>query len=42
MKTVVARVLERTSLKPVGPPETGVRRGITFVPRRGVRAPHPR
>ena len=37
MKSVVARVLERTSLEPVGRPETGVRRGITFAPRRGVR-----
>jgi len=37
MKTVVRRVLERTSLEPVGEPEVGVRRGITFVPRNGVR-----
>ena len=37
MKTVVRRVFERTSLEPVGKPETGVRRGITFVPRDGVR-----
>ncbi len=37
MKTVVGRVLERTSLQPVGRPDTGVRRGITFVPRNGVR-----
>jgi len=37
MKTVVSRVLERTSLEPVGRPDTGVRRGITFVPRNGVR-----
>ncbi len=37
MKTVVRRVLERTSLEPVGKPDVGVRRGITFVPRNGVR-----
>jgi cytochrome P450 len=37
MKTVVSRVLERTSLEPVGSPEVGVRRGITFVPGKGVR-----
>ena len=39
MRTVIRRVLERTTLEPVGRrPEKGVRRGITFVPRRGVRA----
>jgi cytochrome P450 family 135 len=38
MRVVVKRVLERTDLKPVGSPERGVRRGITFVPRRGSRA----
>ena len=38
MKVVIRRVLERTNLSPVGRPESGVRRGITFVPRRGVRA----
>ena len=37
MKTVVSRVLERTSLEPVGKPATGVRRGITFVPSGGVK-----
>ncbi len=37
MKTVVTRVLQRTSLEPVGKPDVGVRRGITFVPRNGVR-----
>jgi cytochrome P450 len=36
MKTVIRRVLEQTTLQAVGRPETGVRRGITFVPRRGV------
>jgi len=39
MRVVLARVLERTSLRPVGRrPERGVRRGITFVPKRGTRA----
>jgi cytochrome P450 len=37
MKIVIRRVLERARLEPVGRPEKGVRRGITFVPRRGVR-----
>ena len=38
MRTVIRRVLERTQLEPVGrSPERGVRRGITFVPKRGVR-----
>ncbi len=37
MRAVIRRVLERTELQPVGRrPERGVRRGITFVPRRGV------
>jgi hypothetical protein len=30
-------VLERTQLAPVGRPESGVRKGVTIVPRRGVR-----
>ncbi len=38
MRTVIRRVLERTRLEPVGRPEQGVRRGIVFVPRSGVRA----
>jgi cytochrome P450 len=38
MRTVIKRVLERTELEPVDKPERGVRRGITFVPRNGVRA----
>ncbi len=39
MRTVIRRVLERAELQPVGRrPERGVRRGITFVPKRGVRA----
>jgi cytochrome P450 len=39
MRTVISRVLERTRLEPVGRrPERGVRRGITFVPKRGARA----
>ncbi len=38
MQVVIRRVLERTSLAPVGRrPEKGVRRGITFVPSGGVR-----
>ena len=38
MRTVIRRVLDRTELRPVGRrPERGVRRGITFVPKRGVR-----
>jgi cytochrome P450 family 135 len=38
MRTVVKRVLERANLEPATRrPETGVRRGITFVPRGGVR-----
>jgi cytochrome P450 len=37
MNVVIRRVLERTDLEPVGGPEKGVRRGITFVPRDDVR-----
>jgi len=38
MRVVIRRVLERADLQPVGRrPERGVRRGITFVPKRGVR-----
>ena len=38
MRTVIRRVLERApSLEPVGRPDRGVRRGITYVPRHGVR-----
>ena len=38
MAVVIRRVLERAELAPADRrPETGVRRGITFVPRRGVR-----
>lgn len=38
MRVVIARVLERTRLVPAERrPERGVRRGITFVPARGVR-----
>jgi cytochrome P450 len=37
MRIVIKRVLERTSLKAVGRPERGVRRGVTIVPKRGVR-----
>ena len=38
MRVVVKRVLERTTLQPVGRPERAVRRGITFGPKRDVRA----
>jgi cytochrome P450 len=38
MQVVIRRVLERTTLVPVGRrPERGARRGIIFVPARGVR-----
>jgi cytochrome P450 len=38
MQVVIRRVLERSTLVPVGHrPERGVRRGITYVPARGVR-----
>jgi cytochrome P450 len=37
MRVVITRVLERTSLAASGAPEKGVRKGVTIVPRRGVR-----
>ncbi len=38
MAVVIRRVLERTELEPVGGrPEKGMRKGITFQPKRGVR-----
>jgi cytochrome P450 len=38
MRVVIRRVIERTRLTPVGRrPEKGVRKGVTIVPRRGVR-----
>jgi cytochrome P450 len=37
MRVVIARVLARARLAPVGRPERGVRKGVTIVPRRGVR-----
>jgi hypothetical protein len=38
MGVVIRRVLERARLRPSDrAPERGVRRGVTFVPRRGVR-----
>jgi cytochrome P450 len=37
MRVVTARVLARARLTPVGRPESGVRKGVTIVPRRGVR-----
>jgi cytochrome P450 len=37
MRTVIQRVFERTELRPVDRKrERGVRKGVTFVPRRGV------
>jgi cytochrome P450 len=38
MAVVIARVLERTRLEPVGRPAKGARRGITYGPTNGVRA----
>jgi cytochrome P450 len=37
MRVVIARVLARAQLAPAGRPERGVRKGVTIVPRRGVR-----
>jgi cytochrome P450 len=37
MRLVIRRVIERTNLKAIGRPERGVRRGVTIVPKRGVR-----
>jgi cytochrome P450 len=37
MRVVIARVLARAHLRAVGRPESGVRKGVTIVPRRGVR-----
>ena len=47
MQVVIRRVLERTRLEPVGRPEKRMRKGVTIVPKRGVRvaqktAPLPR
>jgi len=42
MKTVVQRVLERTRLEPAGGPDKVERRGITMVPKRGVRVVQPK
>jgi len=42
MRTVVRRVLERTQLDATGPPDKVERRGITMVPKRGVRVIQPR
>src|SRR4051812_3090318 len=41
MKTVVSRVLERTRLEAVAGPDKVERRGITMVPKRGVRVVQP-
>jgi cytochrome P450 len=38
MRTVIRRVLERADLRPAGRPDRGVRKGVTFVPKRGTRA----
>jgi cytochrome P450 len=38
MAIIIARVLERTTLQPAGKrPERPIRKGVTFVPRDGVR-----
>jgi cytochrome P450 len=37
MRVVIGRVLERARLTPAARPESGVRKGVTIVPRRGVR-----
>ena len=37
MRVVIARVLARAELAAARPPEKGVRKGVTIVPRRGVR-----
>jgi cytochrome P450 len=37
MRVVLGRVLARADLAPLGRPESGVRKGVTIVPRRGVR-----
>jgi cytochrome P450 len=37
MRVVIARVLARAQLAAVGRPESSVRKGVTIVPRRGVR-----
>jgi cytochrome P450 len=43
MRTVLARVLERAELTPVGKrPERVLRRGVTMVPRHGARMVQPR
>jgi cytochrome P450 family 135 len=41
MRTVVRRVLERTRLEATGGPDKVLRRGITMVPKRGVRVIQP-
>jgi cytochrome P450 len=41
MRTVVRRVVERTQLRPVGRADKVERRGITMVPKRGVRVIQP-
>jgi cytochrome P450 len=41
MRTVVRRVLERTVLEAAGAPDKVERRGITMVPKRGVRVVQP-
>jgi cytochrome P450 len=41
MRVVIARVLARAQLEAVGRPESSVRKGVTIVPRRGVRVVQP-
>jgi cytochrome P450 len=37
MRVVIRRVLERARLRAIGPPEKSIRKGVTIVPKRGVR-----
>jgi hypothetical protein len=42
MQVVIRRVLERSRLEPVGRrPEKRMRKGVTIVPKRGVRVVQP-
>jgi cytochrome P450 len=41
MRVVIRRVLERARLQPLGRPEKRLRKGVTIVPKRGVRVVQP-
>jgi cytochrome P450 len=41
MRVVISRVLERVRLQPLGRPEKRLRKGVTIVPKRGVRVVQP-